>query len=86
MGPEVEQRVRALRSACGCKSGLLAMLASVTAYVVLVTTGQGRAGLAHHLLTGLGVALCGALLGKCAGLLWARVRLVLLLRQISTPR
>jgi hypothetical protein len=85
MDPEVEQRVRKLRSACGCKSGLVAMLASVAAYVVRVTTSAGHAGLAHHLLAGFAVALGGALLGKCAGLLWARVRLVLLLRQLATP-
>jgi hypothetical protein len=84
MDAETQQRIRELRSACGCKSGMVAMLVSVAAYVALAATGPGHHGLVHLALLGVAVALGGALVGKCAGLLWARLRLVLLLRRLST--
>ena len=80
MDRETELRIRRLRTACGCKSGLVAMLAAVTAYVVVSASGPHGPGLVHRLLVGAGVGLAGAIVGKCAGLLWARVRLALLLR------
>jgi hypothetical protein len=84
MDIETQQRIRELRSACGCKSGMVAMLVSVAAYVAVAATGPGSPGLVHRMLLGVAVALGGALVGKCAGLLWARLRLVLLLRRLST--
>jgi hypothetical protein len=84
MDAETQQRIRELRSACGCKSGMVAMLVSVAAYVAVAATGPGSPGLVHRVLLGVAVALGGALVGKCAGLLWARLRLVLLLRRLST--
>jgi hypothetical protein len=84
MDAETQQRIRELRSACGCKSGRVAMLVSVAAYVAVAATGPGSPGLVHRVLLGVAVALGGALVGKCAGLLWARLRLVLLLRRLST--
>jgi hypothetical protein len=83
MDPETELRIRRLRTACGCKSGLVAMLAAIAAYVVVSASAPGGPGLLHRLIVGSGVALGGAVAGKGAGLLWARVRLTMLLRSLT---
>jgi hypothetical protein len=80
MDAETEQRIRGLRSACGCKSGMVGLLTALTAYIVLAA---GDAGIVHRVLVGAGVSLGGALVGKVAGLGWARVRLALLLRRLA---
>jgi hypothetical protein len=84
MDPETERRIRRLRTACGCKSGLVAMLAAVAAYLVASASAPGGPGVVHRLFVGAGVALGGAVVGKVAGLLWARLRLALLLRNLAT--
>lgn len=78
MSPEDEARIRKLRDACGCKSGMATMVVGIVGYLVACTTGHGPADLGHRLLIGVGVALTGAMAGKLAGLLWARVRLAAL--------
>jgi hypothetical protein len=83
MDPDTELRIRRLRTACGCKSGLVAMLAALAAYAVASASSPGGPGVVHQLLVGAGVALGGAVVGKVAGLLWARVRLALLLRNLA---
>jgi hypothetical protein len=75
-----DTRIAKLRAACGCKEGLLALVLAVAAYIFLPQyfpsseTTWGAVGI------GVGVALCGAILGKFAGLLIAQVRLRQLLR------
>jgi hypothetical protein len=78
--PSYDERVRRLRSACGCKSGMVTMLAALTAYVVRCLIVPPAGGLGHRLVVGVAVMLTGALVGKCVGLLWARIRLTVLLR------
>lgn len=87
MDPETELRIRRLRTACGCKSGMAAMIAAIAAYVVVSVSTPGGPGPVHRLLVGAGVGLGGAVVGKCTGLLWARVRLAMLLRRLTVaPR
>jgi hypothetical protein len=75
-----EEQIARLRSACGCKAGMATMLVAVATYVIV---GDGGSGLGHRLLVGAGIGLGGAIVGKCAGLVWARVRLAMLLRNLT---
>jgi hypothetical protein len=75
-----DQQIQHLRNACGCKSGMVMMLVCLAGYVAYELRAMSSAGLMQRMLTGLGIALAGAVVGKLAGLLWAHARLVRLLR------
>ena len=75
MGDAGDERLRALRSECGCRSGLAALLVSVVAYTLHSTLIDPIIrSHSERLVTTLGVALAGAVVGKIAGILAARYR------------
>lgn len=74
-------QIQQMRNACGCKSGMVIMLLCLAGYVTYQWQVPSHAGLLQRVLTGLGITVAGAVVGKLAGLLWAHARLVQLLRQ-----
>lgn len=79
-----ERQIRTLEHSCGCTSGMILMLAGVAGYVLyLLRAAPSDLGQGRRWLTGLGIALAGAVVGKLAGLLWARIRLARLRRASS---
>jgi hypothetical protein len=75
------QQIQQLRNACGCKSGMVIMLLCLAGYVTYERHLSSHAGSVQRVLTGFGITVAGAVVGKLAGLLWAHARLVRLLRQ-----
>lgn len=82
LGPDAREReIRRLRQSCGCTSGMVVMLVVLAVYVALQLRAPSPGiGLTRQVLTGSGLALAGAVVGKLAGLLWAHLRLNRLLR------
>ena len=74
------QQIQQLRKACGCTSGMVMMLLCLAGYLAYELWTTSSAGLMQRVLTGLGIAMAGAAVGKLAGLLWAHARLARLLR------
>jgi hypothetical protein len=73
--------LRGLQRACGCREALAGMLIAATAAGYFAYSNV----LANVALTIGGAALGGALIGKVAGLLFARIRLHVLLHKIGRP-
>jgi len=73
--------LRGLQRACGCRAALAGMLIAAIAAGYFAYSGV----LANVALTIGGAALGGALSGKVAGLLFARIRLHVLLRKLERP-
>jgi hypothetical protein len=80
-----ERQIQKLRHACGCTAGMVVMLLCLAGYVAFDRHASTHGGLVARVLTGLGIALAGAVVGKLGGLLWAHLRLVKLLRRQSQP-
>ncbi|MCL1869835.1 MAG: hypothetical protein FWF90_05415 [Promicromonosporaceae bacterium] len=75
-----DQQIRRLEHACGCTAGMVVMLLAVTGYVVHNVQVSSDASLVTLIAVGAGVGLAGAVVGKLAGLFWARARLARLRR------
>lgn len=65
---------------------MVVMLLCLAGYMTYDLHASSPGGLAPRLLAGLVIALAGAVVGKLAGLLWARARQVKLLRLQAQTR
>lgn len=84
MSASREHRIAELRSACGCKEGMIALAIGVTAYAISLRYFPVGDTTLQRLLLGVAAGLGSAVIGKLFGLLVAHVRLRLLLREIGT--
>lgn len=75
---EIETRLKAYLSDCGCQAGSVAAAIGIFVYLALLTAvvGWPSAWKWKHLFIGIGVCFGMAMLGKLFGLLRARVKLV----------
>ena len=55
-------------SHCGCGEGAIGLLVGSVAAAVTIVGADGGMPRSHLLVTGLGLALCGAVLGKLIGI------------------
>ena len=70
------RQIRKLRSACGCREGLLAMLLTVGSYAgYAVLLDPAVHGTRHRVFIGLALGFAAAVVGKVTGILHARYRL-----------
>lgn len=76
----LRDKLKKLQKACGCRESAVSMLAALTisCMYVDITTTRMNTGLSL-----IGIAFAAALLGKIAGMAFARFRFYLLLRQIE---
>jgi hypothetical protein len=80
---EARRRLLQLRHDCGCREGAIVMLSTTCATVAyLIAMPSRRSALSIAVIT-LGVLFASAVTGKALGLLSARVRLLLCLRDLE---
>jgi hypothetical protein len=82
---EASERMANYQSECGCFAGGLAMGASVLAFIILfIVSGRSPVGGGFQGVAWFFVLLVvSTMLGKLLGLLWARVRMVRLIRKMA---
>lgn len=71
------------RRACGCTSGSLVMSLALVGAIAWLALSDGAWTDPRHLATLVALGLAGASIGKLAGVLWARWRLLGLARELS---
>lgn len=72
---QLERKLQRVRSACGCLESFLGLLLGIGIFLIRSSTQPvPSVGLIHHIMTGVGFALSGAVIGKILGLAWARSR------------
>jgi len=76
-----EKRIAELRSACGCKEGMIALVIGATGYGVALRYLRIGDTPLRRILLGIAAALGSAVIGKLFGLLVAQVRLRRLLNE-----
>jgi hypothetical protein len=72
---QLERKLQRVRRACGCLESFLGLLLGIGIFLIRSRTQPVPSlGLIHHIMTGVGFALSGAVIGKILGLAWARSR------------
>jgi hypothetical protein len=72
---QLERKLQRVRSACGCLESFLGLLLGIGIFLIRSRTQLvPSVGLIHHIMTGVGFALGGAVIGKILGLSWGRSR------------
>jgi hypothetical protein len=79
-----QDQQRVLRSSCGCKSGMAALLGSLTLCIYHFGYAGGvTSSRQHKMVTTLLICLGAAIVGKVLGLLWAAYRHNVLKRKLA---
>jgi hypothetical protein len=86
MSKLAERRIAELRSACGCKEGMIALVVGVAGYSLALRYFPVGDTLVQRTLLGIAVALGSAVIGKLFGLLVAKFRLRRQLSVATTVR
>lgn len=76
------KRIEESYFACGCTEGAAFLVLGTISYVFYLLAVRHRGIQRHDALTGIGLALFLSILGKCCGLLLARIRLKHAVKQI----
>ena len=84
MSKSRESRIAELRSACGCKEGMITLVIGVALYVLALRYFPIGDSTLQRILLGVAAGLGSAVIGKLFGLLVALVRLRRLLNKTRT--
>lgn len=84
MSKSRESRIAELRSACGCKEGLIALVIGVAGYGIALRHFPIGDTMLQRILLGTAAGLGSAVIGKLFGLLLTQVRLRRLLSEART--
>jgi len=84
MSTSRENRIAQLRSACGCKEGMIALVIGVAGYGLALRDFAIGDTTLQRILLGIAAGLGSAVIGKLFGLLVAQVRLRRLLNESRT--
>lgn len=82
---EIQSKLATLRSACGCKSGAVFLLAGLILSIALYETGALQDSERPFVLCA-SICLAAAVIGKIAGILWSRMRYFVLKEQLNRLR
>lgn len=86
MSESRENRIAVLRSACGCKEGMIALMIGLAGYGIALRYFPISDTTLHRIVLGIAAGLGSAVVGKLFGLLVAQVRLRRLLSEAGTVR